>query len=130
METFTEIVDAAAGIAGSDRKAAQRMGISQASFSAWRHGSHPTDEQALKLADLVSLDGAYVLALVRVNRAKTKQARATWARIADKFAKAAAVAVVTATPFLMLPPPAQAESGPGFNSNTDWTTRRRKWLLP
>lgn len=110
MDTFHDLLDRAKARTGSDRRTAAAIGITQGSVSDWRNGKHPSDEQALKLAELVELDGAYVLALVRASRAKSDAARDTWRRVAQAFATVlvSVAAVAGGAP--------QAQAG-GFNIN-------------
>lgn len=81
------MLDALADRAGSDRKAAPLLGITHSAFSAWRTGrSFPDDDQCRKIGELLSRDPAYVMAVVRAQRAKTKETRETWQRVAQAFA--------------------------------------------
>lgn len=95
MQTVHDLLDALRTRAGSDRKAAPLVGVTQASFSEWRrsHG-YPDDERARRIAELLQLDPAYVLAIIHGERAKSKETRAAWRRVAEAFGKAAALAVV------------------------------------
>lgn len=118
--------------AGSERRASALFGISQSSFNNWRRArALPNDDQARRLAELLQLDPAFVLAVIHGERAKTKETRATWRRVADAFGKAAALVAVAVAPAIMAP-----DARAGFNSapdaptsradNTQCTTRRRR----
>lgn len=108
MKTTLEFVLAVRELAGSDNKAGPLVGVSQMSFSRWRLGqSFPTDDNALKIAELLKIDQAYVLAIIRRDRADSDEARSAWQRIAETFAKAAGIAVL-AIGGVSAPPPAQA----------------------
>lgn len=125
MNTFRKMLHALTERAGSERKAAVLLDISPTSFNAWcRARAFPTDEQARRLAALLQLDDAYVLAIVHGARSKSDDTRATWDRIAAAFSKAAGLAIMAAAPFVM-PPPANAA---GFDiASTQYTLRNRRY---
>jgi DNA-binding transcriptional regulator YdaS (Cro superfamily) len=109
MLNYAEMLDALRTLAGSDAKAAPLVGIRQSSFSQWRRRhAFPSDEQARRIADLLGLDAAYVVAIIHGERAKNDETRAVWQRVAAAFGKAAAVAFFTIT---LTPPPAPAYAG-------------------
>jgi DNA-binding transcriptional regulator YdaS (Cro superfamily) len=92
MESTAEMLDALRARAGSDGKAAALLGVSQVTYSRWRSPHTPdlpSDENGVKIAELLQLDPAYVLAVVNGERAKSQETRATWRRMADAFGKAA-----------------------------------------
>lgn len=129
-----EMLDALTAREKSERRAAALFGISQSSFNAWRRRrALPDDEQAARLAELLQLDPAFVLAVIHGERAKSQQIRETWQRVADAFGKAAMLAVITATPFLL---PSPTEAGTLHKRNLPDATRaeytlrdkRRRWL--
>lgn len=127
MQKFVDLLDALAESAGSDRKAAAALGVAQNAFSMWRRGlTFPEDQQAERIAAALKLDPAYVFAIVRVARAKSQTARATWQRIAEQFGKAATLAAfavgIGAAPS---PAPAQSASAPPL---CIMSTRRRRFL--
>lgn len=94
-KSLREMLDALAAKAGSDRKAAPLLGISQVGVSAWRTGrAFPDDDKARRIAELLQLDAAYVLAIIHGERAKTPATRDTWRRIAAQFKDAAVVAAL------------------------------------
>jgi len=116
MNRTKHFLDALRVKAGSDGKAAALMGVSQVTYSRWRAGrDFPSDENGIKLAELLGQDARFVAAVIRADRAKSEEARSMWRSVADAFGKAAAVAVLAATPFL-LPSPAQA--GTSHNQNS------------
>lgn len=95
MNSIREIIAAVSAHYGSDIKAAPHFNVSSVTFGRWRNGKdHPSEEHALRMAELLQLDGAYVLALSRHERAKCDAARATWRRIADQFREAAMLAAL------------------------------------
>lgn len=86
MKTLSEMLDALAARAGSDRKIGPMLGASTQSPSMWRTGrTLPDDDKARRIAELLDLDPAYVLAVIHGERAKSDATRAAWARIAAKF---------------------------------------------
>lgn len=104
MKTFESFLDALRARAGSDARAAPLVGIRQSSFSQWRRRhALPDDVQAARIAEVLDLDQAYVLAIIHGERAKTKAVRATWQRVAEAFGKAAALAAVAVAPALTSP---------------------------
>lgn len=112
MKTYLGMIHALSERAGSERKASVLLGISPASFNAWMRGrAFPSDEQAQRLAELLKVDPVYVLALVHGARAKSKETRAAWQRVAEKFRDAAVVAAVAfGAASFGLPPPASAST--------------------
>ena len=110
METTQEFIRALRERGGSDTRAAPLLGVSQNTFTEWRNGTAlPSDEHAIKIAELLQLDPAFVLAIINGERAKSKLARAAWQRVAAQFGKAATVAALAigAASFGM-PAPTQA----------------------
>lgn len=130
MNTKT-LLDALKALAGSDRKAAARIGVSQQAVNRWRLGhSRPDDDSARRIADALQLDHAYVLAVLHADRAETDETRATWQRIAAQFSKAAAV-VMVASAGLLGAPEARADltkSDFARDGNTHWRRNRRHVL--
>lgn len=129
MKNLDAMLDALATRAGSDRKAAPLLGISQVSISKWRTGkAYPDDDSARKIAALLGLDAAYVLAVIHGERAKSRETRDTWQRIAAAFNKAAALAIISAAPFMA--PDARAgqfnNSGIVATSGSEYTLRRKQ----
>ena len=115
--------------AGSDRKAAAQLGVSQQSFSSWRRYAFPEDDHARAIADALGLDPAHVLAIVYSDRAKSPDTRAVWQRIAATFSKAAGAAALAIGAGLVAPAPAQAFNIIPFSAqpiNTHCVQRRRK----
>jgi len=108
--TYVEMLDTLCRRAGSERKASVEVGISQASFNAWRRDrSYPDDEQGRRIAELLQLDPAYVLAVIHAARAKTNETRALWTRIATQFKDAAMIGAVVIGAGIV---PAPAEAAP------------------
>jgi transcriptional regulator with XRE-family HTH domain len=86
MKTLSAMLDALAERAGSDRKIGPMLGASMGAVTQWRtERSYPDDDKARKIAELLDLDPAYVLAVIHGERAKSDATRAAWRRVADAF---------------------------------------------
>lgn len=128
MQTTIDLVTAIRDHAGSDRKAAPLFGVTQATFSDWRNGdAFPTDDNAIRLAELLNLQDVYVLAVVRRDRATSTRAKNAWQRVAEQFKDAAVVAALAiGTGMIASPSPAQARTV-GFDiTETQYTLRRNR----
>jgi len=76
----------------SDYALAPKLEISRASVSRLSNGKdHPSDETSSKIADLLDLDPAYVIACVHAEREKDAAIKKVWTRIAERMAVAAAI---------------------------------------
>lgn len=129
METTRDLLNALRERAGSDRKAAAQLGVSQQSFSSWRRYAFPEDDHAKAIADALGLDPAHVLAIVYSDRAKSPETRAVWQRIAATFSKAAGAAALAIGAGLVAPSPAQAFNIIPFSAqagNTHCVQKRRR----
>lgn len=83
----------------SDYQLAQVLGVTRASISTLQLGrSFLGHDSAMKVAELLDLDPAYVIACTDAERAKTDKIRTVYARIAGAFATVAIVAGITAPP--------------------------------
>ena len=58
-----------------------------------------SDEYALKVADLLGLEGGYVLACIAAERSKNERVKKAWAWWADHKSLAAVLAVLAVLPF-------------------------------
>ncbi len=97
----------------SDRKAAGLLGLSQAAVSRWRTGhDFPSDQQCLKMAQLLDIDGGYVMACVHAERARLPDDKAAWQRLAERIGGMAAC-VLVGVGLAGAPAPGQAS----FNNN-------------
>ena len=111
MRNTRDLLDALRARAGSDRKAAALVGVSQPTVNRWRQGyARPDDDSAGRIAAALQLDHAFVLALIHAERAETAGTRATWTRIAAQFGKAAAVGLVAVG--IGAPSPAPTQGAP------------------
>lgn len=72
----------------SDYRAAQMLGITRSTVSSYRRGkSMMSEEAAIRAAELLDLDPAYVLAEVAAERTPVAAARAVWHQAATRLAK-------------------------------------------
>lgn len=128
MKTTVELVDELkARYRVTDYGACKLLGISKNAIGNYRHRGHAMAAPvALRLAELLDLDPAYVRACVEAERAAEQPAeRAMWERIAQVFGKAALLALFTAAPF-MAPPSANASNAPVLHNGEQSTHWRRK----
>lgn len=112
MKTLAECLIALRARAGSERKAATLVGVTNTAYSDWTRGrSVPKAAHCARIAQELGLDPAYVTALAELARpGDNDAARAMWQRVAAAFGKAAAVAFFTITP-----PPSPAFAGVPFD---------------
>ncbi len=84
--------------ASSDYKVHKFAGIPQQTVSQWRNGQVMSDEYAVKVADLLGMERAYVIACVNAERAKEgSETSGVWRQIADAFKSHAAMLAFVAT---------------------------------
>ncbi|WP_287601057.1 helix-turn-helix domain-containing protein [Thiothrix sp.] len=77
---------------GSDYALAKRLGTSTARIGQWRTGKSTPDEQAcFQLADILGIDPAAVIALVKAERETEPTKAAFWRMQAGKYAAALGV---------------------------------------
>jgi hypothetical protein len=116
MQTTADFLDSLKSrlICRSDAELGERMKWKAAQVSRYRTlRSTFSDDTALKVAELCQLRPEYVFACMKVQQAQRADAREAWQRIADALGKAAALAVIAATPFLVAP---EARAGQFNNS--------------
>lgn len=128
MKTTVELIDELrARHRVTDYGACKLLGVSRNTIGNYRHrGIVMAPAVALRLAELLDLDPAYVRACIEAERAtrdKQTAERAMWERIAQVFGKAALLALFTAAPF-MAPP--SANSAPVLHNGEQSTHWRRK----
>ena len=85
----------------SDYAAAKLLNVTGTALSSYRNGkSHFSDDVAMRVADLLELDPAYVVACIHAERAKRAEEKKLWERIAESMiAVAAVLAVLAVLPF-------------------------------
>lgn len=118
METTNQLLDQVKTRYGlkSDYALAAKIGMSRERISKYRNsGGALADENALKVAELLELDPAYVFASMEAQRTHNEEARAVWERLAD-FVKrhgVAATIVALAVAPALTPTPANAAPDKG-----------------
>jgi len=86
--TTTEFLDAikAKFSLRSEYALVKHLGVTQVTVIRWRTGGCMNDAHAIKVADILGLQRAYVLACTRLEKAKDTESSGTWRQIADTFA--------------------------------------------
>lgn len=93
---ITEAINA--GTIKNKAEIARRLKISEAAVSRWWHEQcAPDEDQAAALAAL--LQKPEVMPISAASRAKTKEGRNAWAKVATLLATAAAVMMIIALPY-------------------------------
>ncbi|HEY0877136.1 MAG TPA: DUF3693 domain-containing protein [Zeimonas sp.] len=101
----------------SDYAVSKVLNCSRAAVSAYRHGERAFDDTtALRVADLLELPPARVLADMAAERAKDAKVRAVWQRIASS---AAAVVLGLVVGQFAGPAPASASTGAASAQSAD-----------
>ncbi|MDR3086507.1 MAG: helix-turn-helix domain-containing protein [Azoarcus sp.] len=108
------------GIIKNDAEIARRLGVADATVSRWRTGQRaPDEDQAAALAEL--LNKPQIMAESAASRAKTKEGRAAWERLARSLSlQASLYAAIICTAILgsLTPTPTNAKEyafgGHGF----------------
>lgn len=91
---FLNAVKARHGIE-SDYALAKKIGITRAAVSSYRNRKSLLDDStALKVANLLEIDPAIVLASVHAERAKKPEERRVWEAIIQKLGGAAAIVLI------------------------------------
>lgn len=88
MKTTLEYLDAVKAKFGieSDYALAPRIGVTRAAISKYRNKKdHMGDETAIRVAALLELDTALVLAAVHVERARSDTERAAWLELFERL---------------------------------------------
>jgi hypothetical protein len=98
---------------GSDYKLAKVLCVHQTTISNYRHGrSALADDVAVRVAELLQLDPARVLADMAAERSSSEAVRAIWSRVAATLS-VAAVAVIASGPGDAKAASLKAFQGPG-----------------
>lgn len=107
----------------SDYQLAKALGLSKQAVSKLQAGSSTFDDStALKVATILQVDPAIVIAASHGERARSPEQRAIWERIAGKVAAGVLVAIAAAT---IAPSPARADEAAAV-----YYVKRRRWLFP
>lgn len=111
MNTTIQFIDAVKskhGIA-SDYALAKFLEVKQQTVSGYRQGKvFLGDETAIKVAKVLEVEPASVLAAVHAERAKTEEEKAVWKLIYEKLGGIAAGALIAITASTAAPTPASA----------------------
>lgn len=89
----------------SDGQLAERLGMHRQYMSKYRTLSHTFDDaMSLRVAEILEIDGSYVMACMHHQRAKAPEVKAAWKHTAEVLGGLAAMlAMVALLPFLELP---------------------------
>ena len=103
-----------------DIELAARLGVTKQNISMLRNGeSYFGDETARRVAEIIGIDPANVIACAYAERARDPQIKSVWLRMAESFATFAATAVIGAG---AMPTPSESSE---FNQST---IARNAWL--
>jgi transcriptional regulator with XRE-family HTH domain len=108
MKTTVEFLDDAKAALGvtRDTDLARAIGLSKQQISLLRSGVNCFgDETARRIAEVLDIDAAYVIACAYAERSRDPQIKGVWVRMAQAFASMAIAAGVGVG---MAPPPAHA----------------------
>jgi len=106
-QTTVEFLDAIKAKYGlkSNYALAKKMGQTDTAIARWMHGKNTlADESAMHVAELLEIDPAYVMACCHAEREKNAEVKATWQKIAQRMAVAAAVLVFVGAPIILSSP--------------------------
>jgi hypothetical protein len=81
----------------SDYAVGKHLGVTSMTMSRWRAGGALSDENARRVADLLEMPRAYVLACMAAQRSDDPESSGTWRQIADTFKDKVAVIALLAT---------------------------------
>lgn len=104
MQTTIEFLNAVKRAYGltSDYQLAKKLGVSRQMVSEYMAGKRTLGEEtAVKVAELLELDWAYVVACVQAERSKGTDSRRAWAARAKKLAPATALLVLAGCSLLL-----------------------------
>jgi transcriptional regulator with XRE-family HTH domain len=111
MQTTIELLDTLRKARGltSDYQLAQLLGTTRQRISNYRTGTNTLgDDMALQVAELLKISPDYVLACMAAERAKGKDAKREWARLARKLAPATLGAILAGCALTFAPLPGLA----------------------
>lgn len=99
MKTTAQWLDAAKEKHSlSDYALAPKLGITRSQMSRYRNGAdYLSDDAAMKLAELLEIDPAQIIASAHAERAKSEPARAFWMQWAERLGGVTAAAVIGVT---------------------------------
>lgn len=98
MQTTIEILDALKQHQGgvSDYAIAKTLGVTRGAVSIWRNGKgYFDDSTAIRVAELLKIDPAIIIASVHAERSKSEKEKAVWREILEKLGGVAAGVLLT-----------------------------------
>jgi hypothetical protein len=112
----------------SDYALAKFLNVTPMTVTRWRGGGHMSDEMAVKVAHVLSLPPAYVLACMGAQRAEAgTESSGTWRQIADAFRDKVALALlITALGFTGFPSDSLGTAAPSPVRNNVYYGKSRK----
>jgi len=128
MNTTIEFLDAVKTKTGaaSDYALAPILGVTRSAVSKYRNGiDYLGDSTAMRVAEILEIEPASVLAAVHAERAKTAEEKAVWKFIYEKLGGIAAGALIALTATSAAPTPASAAQKELSNSVYYVKSRRR-----
>lgn len=128
MNTTVEFLDAVKAKTGlpSDYAIAPVLGVTRSAVSKYRNGKDFLGEEtALRVAHILDLEPAAVLAAIQAEKAKTDEGKAAWKLIYEKLGGIAASVAMAAILFPGSPTPASAATKELSNSVYYVKSRRR-----
>lgn len=114
----------------SDYGLAKALKISRNAISAHKHkrSKHFSEETAYKIAEMLNVDPAYVMACLAAERAKDERVRETWQRV-SKMMRVGVIAIVVSIFVPMKPAEASTAVSISHNTNVVHIMRAfRRWL--
>lgn len=136
METMGDFVDKIKQRydISSDYGLAKVLGLTRQTMSSHRTGraKHFSEETACRIAALLDVDPAYVMACLAAERAKSEDVREAWKRV-SKIMRSAPLVIALSITSIFVPPQNAHASGAHYishNSNVLHIMRRRirdKW---
>lgn len=131
MNTTIEFLDAVKAKTGvpSDYALSPILEVTRSAVSRYRNGKDFLgDETALRVAKILEVEPATVLAAVHAERAKTAEEKAVWKLIYEKLGGIAAGALIAFTASTAAPTPASAADN--VQSNSVYYVKSRRRLNP
>lgn len=121
-----KLIDAASAVAGSDYKLAQRLDVTRALVSAWRHGKKPCSLDAV--ADMAAIAGLPVEKIVAEALIDRNAGTPRGERLARALGKALAGVVATLCIYGTAVPDARAAGNSQSTQNLQLVKRLRRIL--
>lgn len=121
MKTTLEFLDAVKAKHGltSDYQLSKLLECTHSAISNYRAGKSRLDEEtACKVADLLGIEGGFVLSCIAAERSKNAKVKKAWAWTAQHLGGlAAALALVAILPFIHLPETGLIPAAGAFDNN-------------